>query len=163
MDLTPFVDGIRRDLGAAADLAGPGAGAAAERLVAALEAAVRLALLDALSTAADEITREIAPGAVEVRLRGRDPEFVVTAPPSSEQPQDQTEPYEETDEGDTARITLRLPESLKGRIEAAATRERTSVNAGLVRALSTAVAGGARGGRRGGVGFPGQSFQGWVR
>ena len=64
----------------AAEGGGEAARALAERLVAPLDAAVRLALLDALAAAAQEITCELAPGSVEVRLRGRDPEFVVTTP-----------------------------------------------------------------------------------
>jgi hypothetical protein len=160
MDLSPFVDGIRRDLTAAADLAGPGGPVAADRLLAAIESAVRLALLAALSAAAEEITRELAPGAVEVRLRGRDPDFVVTVPVAADIPV--TEPFHDEEDTGTARITLRLPESLKGRIEADAARERVSVNAWLVRALSSAVGGGGdRSGRR--RFGPGSSLQGWVR
>jgi hypothetical protein len=49
-----------------------------ERLTVSMESAIRLALLEALSAAAGEITTEMAPGSVQVRLRGRDPEFVVT-------------------------------------------------------------------------------------
>ena len=67
MELTPYVDSIRHDLTAAAEVGGADARTAAERLTAALDAAVRLALLDALSTATGEITRELAPGSVEVR------------------------------------------------------------------------------------------------
>src|SRR6187455_2408453 len=82
MDLSPYVDGIRRELSVAAEAGGEDARALAERLTAPLESAVRLALLEALSAAADEITRDLAPGSVEVRLRGRDPDFVVTPPPA---------------------------------------------------------------------------------
>jgi hypothetical protein len=164
VDLTPFVAGIRRDLNAAADLAGPDAGPIADRLMAAIESSVRLALLSALSAAAEELTTELAPGAVEVRLRGVDPEFVLTAPPEPPPSVPETEPVEDDEDSGTARMTLRLPESLKSRIEAAANRERVSVNAWLVRALSSAVADGGGGrSRRGPFGLPGQSLQGWVR
>src|SRR6266545_3868807 len=84
MDLTSYVDNLRRELAVAAEAGGEDARALAERLTAPLDAAARLALLEALSAAADEITRDLAPGSVEVRLRGRDPEFVVTAPPADE-------------------------------------------------------------------------------
>ena len=80
MDLRPYIDEIHDQLEVAADAGGEDARALAERLVAPLDAAVRLSLLDALAAAAQEITCELAPGSVEVRLRGRDPEFVVTAP-----------------------------------------------------------------------------------
>jgi hypothetical protein len=142
MDLTPFVDGIRRDLLAAAEVAGPESKVAADRLVAALDAAVRLALMDALATAADEITAELAPASVEVRLRGREPVFVVTsplpptppAPPPAPPP-----PGIDGDDGAQARISLRVPDTLKGRIEDLASTIGVSVNAWLVRALTDAV------------------------
>ena len=81
MDLTPYVENLRRELAVAADAGGEDARALAERLTAPLESAIRLMLLDALSAAADEITRELAPGSVELRLRGGEPEFVVTPAP----------------------------------------------------------------------------------
>src|SRR6476620_1544730 len=84
MDLTPYVDQLRRELLAAAEVGGDEARALAERLTAPLEASLRLALLSALSTAAEEITSQLAPGAVDVRLRGGDLGFVVTAPPAAD-------------------------------------------------------------------------------
>src|SRR3954451_18013944 len=86
MDLAPYVENLRRELGLAADAGGEGARAAAERLTAPLEPAIRLMLLDALSAAADEITRELAPGSVELRLRAGEPGFAVTPPPADEPP-----------------------------------------------------------------------------
>jgi HicB family len=171
MELTPYVDSIRHDLTAAAEVAGADARTAAERLTAALDAAVRLALLDALSAATGEITRDLAPGSVEVRLRGREPEFVVTPPPAAAEPPSPPEPPEPPPvpdaEGGVARVTLRLPESLKARAEEAASREGVSVNTWLVRAVSNALTDGARGGResrreRGGVRI-GQRVSGWAR
>src|SRR3954452_6742429 len=79
MDLTPHVEQIRGQLAVAAEAGGEDARALAERLTAPLESAIRLTLLDALSAAADEITRELAPGSVELRLRAGEPEVVVTA------------------------------------------------------------------------------------
>jgi hypothetical protein len=129
---------------------------------------VRLALLDALSTAADEITRDLAPGSVEVRLRSGEPEFVVTPAPADEPDGPADDPAApalaappDTEDGATARINLRLPEQLKARVEQAAARERLSVNAWVVRAAAAALDGGAsRRARSAGVG---QSFTGWVR
>src|ERR1700742_4077686 len=80
MDLQPYVDSVRHELSVAAAACGDAAQELADRLSAPLESAVRLALLEALSAAAEEITGELAPRSVEVRLRGRDPEFVVSAP-----------------------------------------------------------------------------------
>ena len=142
---------------------------------------VRLVLLDALSDAAEEITRDLAPGSVEVRLRGRDLEFVVT--PATGPELDDTLAIEAMitsdisrslaaattappppDAGDTgtSRVTLRLPEHLKPRIEEAAGRESLSVNAWLVRAVTDALEP-QDPGRRGRRGSAGQRMTGWVR
>ncbi|HEX7745306.1 MAG TPA: toxin-antitoxin system HicB family antitoxin [Micromonosporaceae bacterium] len=140
MDLTPFIDGLRRDLAAAAAPGGPDISRAADLLAGSVDASARLSLLDALSQAADEITAQLPGASVDVRLRGRDAEFVVTelAPTSTEPPP--PAPVEAA--GDTARITLRMPESLKDAVERAAAAEGISVNAWLVRAVTGAVQGG---------------------
>ena len=170
MDLAPYVEQLRRELAVAADAGGDEARALAERLSAPIESAARLVLLGALSTAADEITRDLAPGSVEVRLRGLDPDFVVTPPPPEPPFDDAPQPAElapaaaaTTEDGGTARINLRLPEQLKQRIEQAAAGEGLSVNAWLVRALAATVeAGGAR---RSDPRPPssGKRYTGWVR
>src|SRR6478672_4282876 len=142
MDLTPYVENLRHELAVAADAGGDDARALAGRLTAPLESAVRLMLLDALSAAADEITRELAPGSVELRLRAGEPEFAVTPAPADapDEPAPDASPPLEGDEGATARINLRLPEQLKAGVEQAASRERLSVNAWLVRVAAGAVA-----------------------
>jgi hypothetical protein len=166
MDLTQYVENLRRELAVAAGAGGEDARALAERLTAPLEPAVRLMLLDALSAAADEITRELAPGSVELRLRGGEPDFVVTPAPADEPappaPDASAAALPDADEAATARINLRLPEPLKAGIEQAAGRERLSVNAWLVRVAAAALTTGdrrppQRGGRIG------QSFTGWAR
>jgi hypothetical protein len=165
MDLTPYVENLRRELAVAAEAGGEDARALAERLTAPLESAIRLMLLDALSAAADDITRELAPGSVELRLRSGEPDFVVTTPTDEppERPAAAPPPPEE-DDGPVARINLRLPEQLKSSVEQAAARERLSVNAWLVRAAAAAAANDdrdrrppARGGRIG------QAYTGWVQ
>jgi len=166
MDLTHYVENLRRELAVAADAGGEDARALAERLTAPLESGIRLMLLDALSAAADEITRELAPGSVEVRLRAGDPEFAVTAPAADEPAEAIADvpPPPEADDGATARINLRLPEQLKAGIEQAASRERLSVNTWLVRVAAGALAHDGpddRPRRRGGR--IGQAYQGWVR
>jgi hypothetical protein len=166
MDLTPYVETLRRELAVAADAGGEEARALAERLTAPLESATRLMLLDALSAAADEITRELAPGSVELRLRAGEPDFVVTSAPVDE-PDDlaaEAPPRlapSEGDDGGMARINLRLPEQLKAEVEQAASHERLSVNAWLVRAVGGAVAPDRRERPRGGR--VGQAYTGWVR
>lgn len=168
MDITPFVALLRTELANAAELGGPEARRLAERLTAPLESAFRLALLDALSAATDEITRDLAPGSVELRLRGREPGFVVTPPPADDHPAPAATPPAPipVDGDDTAvsRINLRLPDHLKGRVEQVAGREGLSVNAWLVRAVAAAVqspAGPEPATSRAPRG--GQRFTGWVR
>jgi hypothetical protein len=168
MDLTPYVQDLRRELAVAAEAGGDDARALAERLTAPLESAVRLMLLDALSAAADEITRELAPGSVELRLRAGEPDFVVTPTPGDEPVAPATDPPApapvDADEGATARINLRLPEQLKAGVEDAAGRERLSVNGWLVRVVAAAIApddGDRRRRERGGR--VGQGYTGWVR
>ncbi|MBV2353923.1 hypothetical protein KUM39_06040 [Streptomyces sp. J2-1] len=181
MDLTPYVENLRRELAVAAEAGGVEARELAERLTAPLESATRLTMLNVLSAAMDEITRDLAPGSVDVRLRGLDPDFVVTPPPveggtteaSAEAPAvaPGVAPGEapaapvtaEGDEGGTARVNLRLPAHLKARAEEAAGREGLSVNAWLVRAVSAAVDGGGRPRTPERTQTVGQSFTGWVR
>lgn len=172
MDLTPYVDTLRRELAVAAEAGGDEARELAERLTAPLESATRLTMLNVLSAAMDEITRELAPGSVDVRLRGLDPDFVVTPPPTyggaPAEPAAPVEPLHtpapaDIDEGGTARVNLRLPAHLKARAEEAAAREGLSVNAWLVRTVSAAVDGGTRPRTTEKSQTVGQSFTGWVR
>jgi hypothetical protein len=161
MNLTTHVENLQRELAVAAAAGGEDASALAERLTAPLESAVRLMLLEALSAAADEIARELAPGSVELRLRSGEPEFVVTPAPADEPLEPEPAPPPDAEDGATARINLRLPEQLKAGVEAAASRERLSVNAWLVRAAAAALTHDRPIQRAGGR--PGQAFTGWVR
>jgi hypothetical protein len=162
MNLTPYVATLRNELANAADLGGPEARALAERLTAPMESAIRLALLDALASAADEITRDLAPGSVQVRLRDREPSFIVTVRPPDDLPAAApAAPPIVDDEGAVSRINLRLPDQLKGRIEEAAARDGLSVNAWLVRAAAAAVQPEPATTQRAPV--SGQRFTGWVR
>jgi hypothetical protein len=169
MELTGYVDILRRELTVAARAAGPDAEELADRLTAPLEAATRLVLQEAVSEAAEEISRQLAPGSVDVRLRGRDLGFVVTPTP-----QDRTagmpippvaprspEPTRDSAEGGTARLTVRLMDQLKAEVEAAADREGLSVNAFLVRMLAAAVQSGSPTPRQPGEG--GNRISGWVQ
>jgi hypothetical protein len=173
MDLTAYVNNLGREFATLAETGGDEARALVERLSGSLESAIRMTLLDALSAAADEITRDLAPGSVELRLRGRDPNFVVTAPP--------VEPIEDAadddpatadggpliaEDGPSSRINVRLPEQLKAAVEEAAAKEGRSVNAWLVRAAATGL---QRGDRDQRAEQPAttkrsqQRFTGWVR
>src|ERR1041384_45436 len=149
MDLTTYVNNLGREFATLAEAGGEEARALVERLTGSLESAIRMTLLETLSAATDEITRDLAPGSVELRLRGREPNFVVTSPPA--------EPFEAaenatatvdgapdsdpliTEDGPAARINVRLPEQLKAAIEEAAAKEGRSVNAWLVRAAGASL------------------------
>jgi hypothetical protein len=138
MDLQPYVERVRRDLAAVAAPAGEEYEALADRLSGALDSSLRLALLEALTEAAEEITRELAPESVDVRLRGRNPEFIVSAVVHEPAEPVGTSGASEDDAG-TWRVTLRLPASLRTGVDAAAGREGLSVNAWLVRAVGAAL------------------------
>jgi HicB family len=182
MELERHVNGLREQLAAAAEPGGEEARALAQRLTAPLDAAVRLMLLGVLEGAAAEITRELAPRSVELRLRGGDPEFVVTGSAGPDEAAGggagdisnavgawsaggSLPAPAGTGEGGVSRINLRLPDELKSRVEQAAEREGLSVNSWLVRVAAATVERGetglrapeqdtARGGRR---------YTGWAR
>ena len=174
MELTQYVENLRRELTTAAEVGGEDARALADRLLAPLDAAVRLTLLEALSAAAEEISAELAPGSVDVRLRGGAAGFVVTPPPAPAAddavagPLEVRLPIAEGDDAAMVRINLRLPANLKALIEDAAAAGGLSVNAWIVRA---AAAGLSNEGRRATRPAPaqkpdrtvGQSYSGWAR
>ncbi|WP_327129590.1 YlcI/YnfO family protein [Streptomyces sp. NBC_01727] len=177
MELSSYVSNLGREFATLAETGGEEARALVERLSGPLESAIRMALLDALSAAADEITRDLAPGSVELRLRRRDPVFVVTSPSA--------EPFQLAaedaaarvggmpegglliaEDGPAARINVRLPEQLKAAIEEAAAKEGRSVNAWLVRSAAAALQRSDRGqrlGQRDSGKRARQGFTGWVR
>jgi HicB family len=128
MQLQRFIDALKADLTAVAELGDETTADAAGRLVFTLQASVGLRLLDALSEAVLELNEKLPAGHVEVRLTGQDPEFVYVG-------DEPDAPAAAADEAYTARITLRLPEALKGQVEKAASREGISVNTWIVRAL----------------------------
>ena len=176
MELDRYVADLRAQLAAAAEGGGEDVQAAAERLSTALDAAARLMLLEVLSDAASEITRELAPGTVDVRLRGRDPELVVSRPagtafaeaapapdpaPAAD-PATAAAPADATDDTATSRTTLRLPDQLKARVDMAAAEDSLSVNTWLVRAIAAALEPkNRRTARR--ESRSGDNFTGWVR
>lgn len=171
MELSRYVEELQHELLIAAEAGGDEAVQLAQRLVAPLRSSTRLVLLDALAAAAADITSELAPGSVEVRMRGRDPEFVVSSPLDDGDtlaattgptvPVERTDATADGDDAGTARVTLRLPEPLKVRVEDAAGRDGLSVNAWLVRTLA-----GVLGDPQPSAARPpssGQRFTGWAR
>jgi hypothetical protein len=187
MDLNPYVNNIREQLALAAQAGGEDARELAERLTAPLESAIRLTLLEALEQASAEITRELAPGSVELRLRGGSPEFVVSEPRQAREAHqsgsgdlasaavDAAMSWVTGGSGDRemARLNLRLPEQLKARIDQVADRAGLSTNAWLVRVAAAAVESEQSGSGSGPDGPGGRgpegrtrgsrTYKGWVR
>ncbi|HEY4024430.1 MAG TPA: hypothetical protein VGM75_37485 [Pseudonocardiaceae bacterium] len=144
MELGPYIDELTRALAIAGEAGGAEVQAVLDRFTAPLESAIRLAMLNVLSGAADEISTDLAPGSVDVRLRSGNPEFVVRPALVDETPvQQPTTPVftAADEEGATARISLRVPERLKAKVDEAAGREGLSANAWLVRVVAAAVDG----------------------
>jgi hypothetical protein len=131
MQLQRFIEALKADLSAVAELGDDTTAEAAGRLVLTLQASVGMRLLDALSEAALELNEKLPAGHVEVRLAGQDPELVYVGDEAAPEPAPSG-----AEAAFTARISLRLPESLKTMVEEAAAREGVSVNTYIVRALS---------------------------
>ena len=166
MQIQPHVEELQRQLVNAAAPGGEAAEELAGRLITALEPSARLAILEALSEAAGEITRELAPGSVDVRLRGREIDFVVSRPaaePAVVGDHASSGPVptaaDDADDAATSRTTLRLPDAVKARAEQAAAAEGVSLNTWLVRAITAAL----EPARRAVPTVQGSSFAGWVR
>ncbi|WP_188678919.1 toxin-antitoxin system HicB family antitoxin [Subtercola lobariae] len=184
MNLDGYVAELRTQLASASASGGDETRALAEQLSFSLDAATRLVLLEALSEAAGEITRDLAPGSVELRLRGRDPEFAVSVPsaPSFVEHSAESErlavvdsvcgsepavakastELEAKDDASTSRTTLRLPDQLKARVEKAAAQDGLSLNTWLVRAIGDALEPKARRGA-GRESRSSNAFTGWAR
>jgi len=139
MELGQYVNDLQRQLVDAAANGAEETRATAERLAAGLDAATRLVLLDALSAAVGEITRDLAPGSVDLRLRGREVEFVVSQPTVETDGDEVPVASVDLDDASTSRTTLRLPDALKARVDEAASADGLSVNTWLVRAIAAAL------------------------
>ena len=162
MELGQYVNDLQRRLVEAAATGDENTRAAAERLVDGMDAATRLVMLDVLSAAVGDINRDLAPGSVDIRLRGREIEFVVAAPVSEPEEDEQTPPSIELDDTSTSRTTLRLPDALKSRVDEAAAADGMSVNTWLVRAVAAALQPKQRRAAQRTV-RTGDNFAGWAR
>ena len=152
MDLSPYIESVRLGVVNASSLADEQTQHVAQRLGTAIESSTRLALIQALSDAAGTISAELAPSSVEVRMVGNDPDFVVSLqtaeaeptlllPPEPEPGGEATNesPTLETEDEPVARFTLRLPQSVKARVDEMASSEGISTNAWLIRAVMDAL------------------------
>ena len=146
MDLSPYIESVRLGVANASSLADEQTQHVAQRLGTAIESSTRLALIEALSDAAGTISAELAPSSVELRMVGQDPEFVVSlqtteAEPTllMPEPESASEEAAEAEDEPVARITLRLPQSVKARVDEVASSEGISTNAWLIRAVMDAL------------------------
>jgi hypothetical protein len=163
MELSDYVGRLRGELASLTRFAGEDVARAAELLTETLDSSVRLILLDVLSAAAADITARLDGTVVEVRLADGEPAFAVTtAPPEWESDEPAATSAAEGEPG-TARLTLRLPESLKARIEAAAAHDGVSVNTWLVRVAGRSLETPARSRPASGRWGPGQRITGFAR
>lgn len=164
MELSEFVGKLRGEIASLTRFAGEDVARAAELLTEALDSSVRLVLLDVLSAAAKDITARLDDAVVEVRLADGEPTFVVlTAPPEAEFEPPAAASAASDQEPGTARLTLRLADSVKTRIEAAATRDGVSVNTWLVRVASRALDNPTRGSQATGRFGLGQRITGYAK
>jgi hypothetical protein len=146
MELSPYIESVRAGVVNASSLADEQTQHVAQRLGTAIESSTRLALIRALSDAAGTISAELAPSSVELRMVGQDPEFVVSletteAEPTllMPEPEAASEETAEAEDEPVARITLRLPQSVKARVDEVASSEGISTNAWLIRAVMDAL------------------------
>jgi len=154
MNLDSLAERFRADLSRSAAVGGTETAAAAERLLLAVDPALRMTLLEALSQAAQEIAHALPGTQIGVRVEGREPVFVVEQQAAAPQPG-----ASDKDDGDTIRITLRLPEALKGRAETLAARRGQSLNTWLVGAVRAAADTDYSPSDR----KPGRRIRGWAR
>ena len=157
MELDQYVTDLQRQLANAAENGGDETRSAAERIAAGLDAATRIVLLDALSAAVGEITRDLAPASVDLRLRGREVEFVVAHAGAEVE-----EVAVDLDDVSSSRTTLRLPDALKVKVDEAAAADGLSVNTWLVRAVAAALQPRQRRAAQRTL-RTGDSFAGWAR
>jgi hypothetical protein len=167
MELSPYVEGLRRELATLTRLAPAEVVALAEQLADALDSSIRLTLLNALTAAAAEISQDLDATVIDVRLNDGEPEFIVTTVTSPPAGPAQAPPADAgPDDSGTARITLRVSESIKARIEARAAAAGISVNGWLahavIRALEDAEPGARAGAQRSRLGV-GQRITGYAR
>jgi len=159
MELDQYIHSLRDNLAAAATVGDEQTRMVATMLATAVEPAARLAIMNALSDLAAEVTLALRDQVVEVRLAGQDVRVVVTDTAPEDQETDRTEPPPTVNpEGDISRITVRLLEEIKAKAEQAASAQGVSLNAFVSQAVQGALAGRGRHRHRGG--WPGDPWAG---
>jgi hypothetical protein len=128
MNVAAYVEALQQDLANVAGIGDEAVAEAARRIAAALESSLRLRLTDALGEAAAELTNQLPDGHVEVRVSAGEPELVYVPDPGAPPPSGL--------EDLSARITLRLPETLKTIVDAAAQEAGVSANTWLLQQIT---------------------------
>ena len=128
MNVAAYVEALQQDLANVAGVGDEAVAEAARRIAAALESSLRLRLMDALGEAAAELTNQLPDGHVEVRVAAGEPELVYVPDPGA--------PAPTSLEDLSARITLRLPETLKTIVDAAAQEAGVSANTWLLQQIT---------------------------
>jgi hypothetical protein len=171
MDLSHYVQQLREDLASAAAAGDEQTQRTGALLGAAVEPAARLAIMNALSDLAAEVTAALGDRVVEVRLDGRDVRVAVSRDEGTEPDPDPDPPFRGfgggfggADTGDISRITLRLVEQIKNQAEQAAAAQGMSLNSWVAQAVQGALAGHRKPGRRGDSprDHEGKRLRGWV-
>ena len=151
MHVDAYTETLRRPLVETSSLGDDRTQDVARSLAAALDPALRLVALQMLTDTADELNGELDGAHVAVVMDGATPHLLVTqADRSDDREQDHVtgpdchaqtpvQAVSEVAEGPEVRTTLRLPESLKQQIDAAARGQGRSVNAWLVEAARGAL------------------------
>ncbi|MGO0575295.1 toxin-antitoxin system HicB family antitoxin [Ornithinimicrobium panacihumi] len=139
MNLQPYLAAVGEDLSRATALADDHTREVAARVATAVEPALRLALVQALSDAAAQITTQLDGAVVTLRMDGRDPELVVQdLPGTTDGTTDGTSGTQDEQDDDIARVTVRIPEPLKKRAESLAAGADQSLNTWIVAAIRRA-------------------------
>ncbi len=193
MDLTPYIQSLRDDLLTAASVGDEEARRAATMLASAIEPATRLAIMNALSDLAAEVTGALQDTTVDIRLDGRDVRVNVTRHAAEPDPRDADtrsfrfstggESRWNTDDtadgsptaeelrravqdagGELSRTTVRLFNELKSQAERAASDQGVSLNTYISRAVADSVRTAVPGkGQHRGQGKGGRTVSGYVR
>jgi hypothetical protein len=127
MNVAAYVEALQQDLANVAGVGDEAIAEAARRISTALESSLRLRLMDALGEAAAELTNQLPDGHVEVRVTGGEPELVYVPEPGAPPP---------GLEDLSARITLRLPYTLKSIVDTAAQEAGVSANTWLLQQIT---------------------------
>lgn len=157
MKMSTYTQKVRAGLADAAALADDPTQQVADKLATAVDSSTRLAIISALGDAAEEINAQLGAGTVRLSLNGEEPAFEVTAPVEVDADFETYDPeaagseegaeFDYADDEPQARVSLRLPQSVKGKVDEAASAEGVSVNTWLLQRILLSLAWGRRGGR----------------